>query len=150
MSKAINDALIRYQNEILLLGRVLFAEIFVLSGFVKIFAFQKTVDYMINAGVPYPAILLIPATILELGGGLMVLLGFFTRLGAFFLFLLTLSITFAIHHFWSYPPAEAMNQMINFQKNTTMLGGCLYIIVFGGGAYSLDYWLAKRKTPKVS
>jgi putative oxidoreductase len=76
--------------------------------------------------------------VFELGGGIAILLGWRTRFGALLLFVFTLLVTFAIHHFWSYPSTAAQMQMIQFMKNLAILGGCLYIICFGAGGYSID------------
>lgn len=127
------------QNSLLLIARILFAFIFIYSGFGKLIAFQPTIDYMINAGLSWhPAVLQTLAIILELGGGMLVLLGWHTRVGAAALFVFTLLTAFLVHHFWAYPPTEEQMQMIQFMKNITIAGGALYIFVFGAGAYSVD------------
>lgn len=132
------------QNWATLIARILFALIFILSGINKIFAFESTVSYMQASGVTfYPNILAIIATCFELGGGILILIGFYTRLGAVLLFAFTLAVTFAIHHFWNYSAEFAQIQMINFMKNLAMLGGTLYIWSFGAGDYSLDAWRKK-------
>ncbi|MFI4954287.1 MAG: DoxX family protein [Gammaproteobacteria bacterium] len=131
-------------NLLLLIGRILFSFIFIFSGAGKIFGFAGTVAYMENAGVSfYPSLFAIVAIIFELGGGVLVLLGWHTRLAAALLFIFTLAVSFVIHHFWSYPPEVAQIQMIMFMKNMAMMGGALYIYSFGAGAYSLDARLKK-------
>jgi putative oxidoreductase len=127
------------QNLALLLGRVLFAAIFVISGFNKVFNYDGTIAYMMQAGMDfYVPQLAIAAIVLELGGGLMVLFGWHAKIGALLLFIFVLAVNFAIHHYWDYSPAEAPFQMINFFKNFTILGGTLYIMSFGAGRYSFD------------
>ncbi len=126
-------------NTVLLMARILFSAIFIFSGIAKIIGFQATLAYMTSAGLSWhPVGLEIIAIILELGGGLLVLLGWHTRLGAACLLLLTLLTSFLIHHFWSYPADMAQMQMIQFMKNMAMIGGALYIFAFGPGAYSVD------------
>ncbi|MFA6037257.1 MAG: DoxX family protein [Legionellales bacterium] len=126
-------------NLVLLCARILFSEIFIFSGISKIMGFDATLAYMQSAGVNWhPIGLEIIAIILELGGGLLVLLGWHTRLGAAAVFLFTLLTTFLIHHFWSYSADAAQLQMIMFMKNLTIMGGALYIFAFGAGAYSVD------------
>lgn len=134
------------QNTLTLLARIFFSVIFILSAVNKITAFDSTVAYMESAGVTfYPNILAIIATVFELGGGVLILLGWFTRLGGLMIFIFTAGVTFGIHHFWNYPPAAAQVQMIHFLKNFAMMGGALYIISFGAGQFSLD-GLFKRKS----
>jgi len=131
------------QNLSLLLGRIFFSIIFILSGVNKIFAFNNTMQYMQHAGmVDYTNILLIIAIVFELGGGLLLLFGFFTRIGAWMILIFSVVVSFGIHHFWSYPADQAQLQMIMFLKNLVIIGGTLYIITFGAGEYSID---GKRK-----
>ncbi len=127
------------QNTLLLIARVLFAGIFVFSGWGKIMGFAATLAYIQSAGITFfPVGLLTLAIIFEFGGGLLVLFGWHTRLGAAALFIFTLLTSFLIHHFWSYPPEAAQLQMIQFMKNIAILGGALYIFCFGAGGFSLD------------
>lgn len=131
-------------NFLLLLARLLFSAIFIFSGFGKIFAFADTVGYMQSAGITfYPMLLGTIALVLELGGGLLILLGWHTRIGAAAVFIFTLLVSFMIHHFWSYPADMAQIQMIQFMKNMAILGGALYIFCYGAGAYSIDAKLKK-------
>ena len=125
-------------NATLLIARILFSGIYILAAFEKIINYQSTIDYMTHSGIPYANIVIIPTIFLELGGALMVLFGLFTRIGALFLFVFTLIVSFAIHHFWNYSVDEKMIQMINFEKNMSMLGGAIYIFIFGAGIYSFD------------
>jgi putative oxidoreductase len=126
-------------NLLLLLARILFSAIFIFSGFGKITGFSGTLAYMESAGVTWhPMLLGIIAIVLELGGGLLILLGWHTRIGAASVFIFTVLTSFMIHHFWSYPPEAAQMQMIQFMKNMAILGGALYIFCCGAGAYSVD------------
>jgi len=126
------------QNILLLIGRILFAAVFILAGFGKITNFAGTVAYMTSAGLPFANILAIIAIIIEIGAGLLIVFGFLTRLSALLILLFTLDVTFGIHHFWTYPPVEAQSQFINFMKNLAIIGGALYIICFGPGKFSID------------
>lgn len=134
------------QNGLILLGRLFFALIFILSAVEKIIDFDSTVTYMISSGVTfYPDILAIIATIAELTGSVLLILGFYTRFAAAILFVFTGVVTLSIHHFWSDPPIMAQLQLINFLKNITVMGGALYVISFGAGDYSIDGWLKRKK-----
>ncbi len=115
----------------LLLGRILIAAIFIISGYSKITGYTGMAQYITSLGVPGA---LLPLIILwELGGGLAILLGFFTRPVALLLAFYCV-VTAALVH---YHPADQM-QMINFMKNMTMTGGFIYVAVAGAGAFSLD------------
>lgn len=120
-----------------LVGRILIALIFVLSGFGKIAGFEGTVGYIASKGMPLPQLAAIGAILIELGGGLMLVLGWKARWAAAAMFVFTALAALVFHNFWAVPPAEAQNQMIHFMKNISMMGGLLYVVVYGSGPLSL-------------
>ncbi|HSQ02672.1 MAG TPA: DoxX family protein, partial [Burkholderiales bacterium] len=93
---------------------------------------------MTSKGMPFPELLLPFVIAVELGGGILLVLGWHTRLAALALFLFTLVATLIFHNFWAAPVDQAQNQMIHFMKNITILGGMMYVIVFGAGPLSVD------------
>lgn len=119
----------------LLVGRVLMAWMFVMAGWSKIGGYAGTQGYMEAMGVP--GFLLPLVILLELGGGLALIAGFFTRTLALLLAGFTLLAAVIFH----YQPAEQM-QMLMFMKNITIAGGFIVLAVAGGGAFSID---AKRR-----
>ncbi|MEO6421370.1 MAG: DoxX family protein [Candidatus Nitrotoga sp.] len=121
-----------------LAGRVLIALIFVMAGFSKIDGFDGTVGYIESKGLPMPQVLAIGAILVELGGGILLIVGRNARLAAAALFVFTAMTAIFFHNFWSVPPDEAQNQMIVFMKNVSMMGGLLYVVVHGSGPYSLS------------
>jgi len=121
-----------------LLGRLLLAYIFVLSGIGKIGSFTATAAYMASKGMPLPELLLVGALLVELGGGVLLILGWNARLAALALFLFLIPTTLIFHGYWGLDPAAAGAQMIHFNKNLAIMGGMVYIIAFGAGPLSLD------------
>ena len=121
-----------------LVGRILLALIFVFSGFGKITGFEGTVGYIASKGLPLPQLAAIAAIVVELGGGIMVVAGWKARWAAAAMFLFTAVAALIFHNFWAAPAGEAQNQMIHFMKNVSMLGGLLYVVVYGSGPLSLD------------
>jgi putative oxidoreductase len=76
--------------------------------------------------------------IFALAGGLSVLLGYRARVGAWFIALFLVPVTFMMHKFWAvHDPMMAQIQMIMFMKNVSILGGALLISQFGAGPLSL-------------
>jgi len=126
------------QNISALAGRILLASLFVLSGFNKITGFAGTAGYMASKGLPMAEVLLVLTILVELGGGLMLILGYRARMAALAIFLFIIPVTLVFHNFWAVPAAEAQMQMIQFMKNLAIMGGMLYIAAFGAGRYSLD------------
>ena len=122
---------------ITLVGRILFAAIFILSGF---FHFsQQDIAYAVHAGVPMAGFLVPASGILALLGGLSILLGYRARLGAWLIVLFLVPVTLVMHNFWAVKdPMVAQIQMAMFMKNVAMLGAALLISQLGAGPLSLD------------
>ncbi len=118
-------------NLIELLGRVLLASIFLLSGINKIMTFEMTQAYMESMQVS--GSLLWPVIILEIAGGLGLILGWWTRVAALGLAIFTLLAAFLFHGNFG----DQM-QMIMFMKNITITGGLLLVLAHGAGEISLD------------
>jgi putative oxidoreductase len=115
------------------LGRLLIALIFLMSGLSKIAAPSGSIAYIASAGLPLPLAGYIMAVIVEVGGGLLLVLGYQTRLAALVLAVFSVAAAICFHHNFA-----DQNQMINFMKNIAMAGGLLQIVAFGAGAFSLD------------
>ena len=72
-----------------LLGRILLSAIFIIAGISKITGFSNTAAYMASKGLPMAEVLLVLTIIIELGGGVMILVGWKARWAAtaiFFIF----------------------------------------------------------------
>lgn len=121
----------KLQNSAELTGRVLMAAIFVLAGASKITAYAGTQQYMAAMGVPGALLPLVIA--LELGGGLLLVAGFQTRLIALALAGFSVASAVLFHN-----NLGDQTQFIMFFKNVAMAGGFLIIAANGPGAYSLD------------
>ena len=126
------------QNPLSLLGRVLIALLFVPAGFSKIAGFTGTAGYIASKGVPLPEVAAAIAIGVELGLGLLLLIGLQTRWAALGIALFTLVITFIFHAFWSVPAEQLMMQQQAFFKNIAVVGGLLTIAAWGAGAWSVD------------
>lgn len=120
-----------------LLGRILLSAIFIISGWGKIGHFAQTAGYMASKGLPFTDVLLAITIAIELGAGLMLLVGWKARWAATIIFLWLIPTTFIFHAFWAAPAAEMQNQMIHFMKNLAIMGGMLYVMSFGAGPLSV-------------
>jgi len=126
------------QNPLSLIGRVLLALLFVPSGFSKLTGFAGTVGYITSKGVPLPELAAAVAVGVELGLGLLLLVGFQTRWAALGMALFTFVISFIFHNFWGVPADQVMMQQINFFKNMAVVGGLLTVVAWGAGRWSVD------------
>jgi putative oxidoreductase len=112
-------------------GRILIALIFITAGYGKIGGYEGTQAYMAAMGVPGALLPLVIAT--ELGGGLLIAFGLFTRYTAFAL--AGFSILSAILFHGNF--GDQMQQIM-FMKNLAIAGGFLFLVVHGAGTVSLD------------
>jgi putative oxidoreductase len=125
-------------NTAVLVGRILLGALFIVSGFGKITGYDGTAGYMAAKGMPFVNVLLPAAIAVELGGGLLLALGYKARWAALAIFLFLIPTTLIFHAFWGIDPKEAAMQQINFLKNVSIAGGMLMVFAHGPGAYSVD------------
>lgn len=131
-------------NALTLLGRILIAALFVPAGFGKIAGFAGTAGYIASMGLPLPQVGAAIAIFVELGLGLLLLVGWRSRLSALVIAVFTVVAGVIFHNFWAAPADQLMMQQINFFKNLSIAGGLLFIAAFGPGAWSLDARLARK------
>ena len=132
------EALERYGP---LAARVLIGQIFLLSGVMKVMDPAGTAEQMAGRGMFWIPFFLWSAAAVELGGGLSLLLGYKTRLGALLLFLFLIPVTLTFHNWWTYPdPKEQQVNLLFFLHNLTLMGGLLLVMTFGPGPVSIDLW----------
>ena len=117
-------------------GRVLLGLIFLVGGWMKLTGFAGTEQMIAGAGFPAPALMAILAIIFEFGGGLLLITGFHARLASWMLIVFTAIATIAYHN----PFAGDQMALIMFLKNIAIIGGLLYVSVYGAGAWSLGTW----------
>ena len=127
-----------------LTGRILIALIFLVSGYGKIGGFDNIVNYIASKGLPMPQLFGAGAILVELGGGILLIVGWKARWAAAAMLIFTVAAAILFHNFWAVPPAQAQNQMIHFMKNISMMGGLIFVVIHGAGALSLD----ERSTSK--
>ncbi|MER8476432.1 DoxX family protein [Mesorhizobium sp. M0142] len=120
-------------------GRVLIAVLFLLSGLGKIAAPAMAQGYIASAGLPAPLLGYLIAIIVEVGGGVLLVIGYQTRIIALVLAGFSVAAALAFHH-----DLADQNQLIHFLKNIAIAGGLLQVAAFGAGSLSLD---ARRTQP---
>jgi putative oxidoreductase len=123
----------KYSDQTVFIGHLFFSSMFLLFAYGKLTGYAGTVSYMTSLGVPAPSFFTLLAIIIELGGGLLMLVGYQTRVVA-----LGLAIYVLISAFIGRFQLGDFNQYQHFMKNMAIVGGALAFVAFGGGAYSLD------------
>jgi putative oxidoreductase len=122
-----------YTPAVAAIGRLLIAVIFIMSGLGKIADPTGTQGYIASAGLPVPLLAYLTAIVVEVGGGILLVVGYQTRIVALVMAAFTLAAALGFHNNFA-----DQNQMIHFLKNIAMMGGLLQVVAFGAGAFSLD------------
>jgi putative oxidoreductase len=112
-----------------LVGRILIALIFLMSGIDKFVHYAQTLGYMTKVGLPFPELLLIASAIVETAAALAIIAGWKTRWAAAALVLWMIPVTWVFHN-----PSGGQEQMVHFMKNVAITGGLLMLFAFGPGA----------------
>ena len=119
------------QSAAALVGRLLLAALFLLEGWSKLRGYGPAAAYMERFSVPG---LLLPAVILaELGGGILLVIGWQTRCAA-----LALAVFCVVAALLFHTNFADRNQLLHFEKDLAIAGGLLVLAAFGPGRFSLD------------
>lgn len=129
---------------VVLLARFLLSGIFLVSGVSKLLDLSGAAGHLSAQGVSHATLLVLIAALAEIAGGLSLVLGFLTRLGALGLVLYLIPTTYLFHDFWNMAGTERVVQMSTFFKNLAIMGGLGMLIAFGPGRFSLDRKLSVR------
>ena len=118
-----------------LIGRGLLGLYFLVPGITKVLGFEQTLVYMETHGVPLAGPLLVVTIILQVGGGLALMIGFRTMLVGLTLAALTLAINVFMHDFWNvYEGVDQGHETQNFIKNLAIFAGLLVLSASAGPA----------------
>ena len=124
-------------------GRLLIGLPFMMSGVSKIMGYDATIALIRSSTLPLPpAVAYVGAIAVEVGCGLLTVVGFRTRVAATIFALFCLATAVFFHAHFSDP-----NQTFHFIKNVVMAGGLLQIVAYGAGAFSIDNRRARDSLP---
>jgi putative oxidoreductase len=114
-----------------LAGRCLLAALFLHEAWSKITAYSAAIAYAKAFGVPEQLLPL--AVAVEVGCGLSILLGYYTRAGALLLTAFCMTTAIVFHWRWSN-----RNELLHFEKDLAIAGGLLVLFARGAGGWALD------------
>ena len=121
-----------------LIARVLLALMFLVAGIGKFTGLEGTAGYIASKGLPLPQLLAFGTAALEVGGALLLIVGWKARWAALALAGFTLMASLIFHNYWALPVEQQMMQQLMFMKNLAVVGGLLVLFAFGAGSLSLD------------
>ncbi|RDS86102.1 DoxX family protein [Dyella psychrodurans] len=126
------------RDGILLVSRVLLMLLFLIFGLTKLTGFDETVTLFAHMDVPFPTLATLIAIAAEVGIGIALVAGLFTRPLAVLMAVYTCATSVLGHHYWSLAGSERFLAEIAFYKNICIVGGLLLLYLTGPGRYSLD------------
>lgn len=121
-----------------LIARVLLALMFLLAGLSKFAGLDGTAGYIASKGLPMAQLLAFGTAALEVGGALLLIVGWKARWAALALAAFTLLASVLFHNYWTLPADKQMVDQLMFMKNLAIVGGLLAVFAFGPGSLSLD------------
>lgn len=137
---------VRHHDSLLLLARCALAYVFIesainhatnLPGFAATFNNFQLAPWL---GVPVAVL----AVLVELLGGIALLLGYRIRATALLMIGFVLVTIFIGHRFWEFTGAPRRMHVIQIKKNVAIIGGFLALFVAGGGRYALSYRVSRK------
>ena len=127
-----------FKSPLALVGRILLALMFVLSGAGKLADISGTAGYIASGGVPFASAVAVAVGLFELIAGLALVVGFQARWAALALAGFTIAASVLFHPFWSVPADQAFVQQLLFMKNVSVAGGLLLVAALGAGSIGFD------------
>jgi putative oxidoreductase len=126
-----------FSNSLILLARLLLSLPFLYSGIDKCWRWQAAQREVAASGLPWPTLLHLVTIVVQLSGGLSLLLGIEARLGALLLSLFLVPVTVLYHPFWKRTGADFVAEADHFLSNLAIIGGFLVVVAVGGGHFSV-------------
>jgi len=123
------------------IGRCFMAVMFLLSGFGKVVAPAAAIAWITSTGLPMPSVAYVASIIIELGGGLLLVLGWQIRVLGGVLSIFAIATAFIFHR-----NIADQNQLFHFLKNVAVMGGLFQLMAFGAGNFSLDARRASKNS----
>lgn len=130
-----------FKTPLIVIARVLLAAMFILAGLQKFGNLDGIAGYIASGGLPMPSVLAPLVALLEVVGGVLLVVGYQARYAALALGLFTLAASVLFHNYWAMPADKAYVQQLMFMKNLAVAGGMFVVAALGAGPASLD---AKR------
>jgi uncharacterized membrane protein YphA (DoxX/SURF4 family) len=124
---------------VFLIGRIILGVYFVFSGVNHFMQYGMMSQYTGSKGIPAPGVAVVVTGLMLLLGGLSILLGLYTVVGAWLLIVFLVPVAFLMHNFWAESdPMAKGNQMAHFLKNIALAGALLIISTVPSWPFSLS------------
>ncbi len=125
-----------FNDLLILVARIFISSLFLWAGATKVVHWKGSVEYMHLKKMPTS---LLPAAILmQIIGGLSVLLGFEARVGALLLIVYMIPAAIKMHDFWNVQGDARTTEKTMFMKDMAVLGGLLLFLITGAGRFAFN------------
>ena len=128
----------------LLAARICLSAVYLYSGATKLIDIPAGTAEVADLGLPAPVVFLVLTILAQLGGGLLLLVGLWTRLGAFLLLGFTVVATALAHSPLGLEGIEFQRQLTTSLEHLAIVGGLILVMAEGGGPISLDRLIERR------
>lgn len=130
-------------------GRILMALPFLSFASYKLGNWEMMLGWLQFKSLPMPSFLLGAAIATEFVCGLLLIAGFKVRWAAAVLTLYLIPVHLSLHNYWTLEIGpERQGQVEQFGKGLMIMGGLLFVAVFGPGPISVDRWLRRRRAQR--
>ena len=131
----------RYKlDAILIIGRILFGALFLLSGIGHFAKLEAMVGYAKYKKLPAAKFGVLISGQFFLIGGIYIILGLWVDLGALLLAITLILAAFIFHNFWKESDATAkMNEQIAFNKDLSLAGAALILFALIASGTLTDF-----------
>jgi putative oxidoreductase len=133
MTMSVESSASSYRDQALLVARILLGVLFLIAAYNKMTGLGGTTGYFGKLGVPAPNVMAVVVLIFELAVGILLLVGYQTRIAALAVAAFVIAAALIAH-----TNLADGNQLNHFLKNLAIAGGCLALFAAGPGAMSVD------------
>jgi putative oxidoreductase len=120
--------------------RVIVGIVAVLHGWPKLKSLSPFIERVAKLGLPFPAAFATAAALSEFLGGILLLVGLFTRYAA-----LCFGCTMAMAVFKVHWINGFYSQNKGYEYPLVLLVGCVSLLLTGAGPVSIDHWVGRKK-----
>jgi putative oxidoreductase len=132
-----------------LLGRIFIGLIFVYEALDMVLFYDNNKKTMLEYGITWKQDFLLGSMIVFLVlGAILVLIGYYSKLGAILLLSYLLPFTIIVYSFWNDPQSIQRLNALYFMKNLAICGGLLLLAANGSGKYSVKRLIHVMRLPE--
>jgi putative oxidoreductase len=131
-----------------LAARICLSAVYLYSGIIKLVDIPAGMAEVAGLGMPASEVFLALTILVQLRCGVMVLVGFWTRLAAFLLLGFTVVATALAHNPFGLHGIELQRQLTTSLEHLAIVGGFILLITGGAGPIGINGWIERRRSDR--